>query len=317
MSNQSADAAFDALGEPVRRRILELLREGPTPVGRLAERLPVGLPAVSKHLRVLSNAGLIEHRSAGTRNLYALAPDGMAAAQQWLVRTWDTALAAYAPEVSRGSANHPRRNRGATHEQRPADPQGDPRRRGPGPRVRRIYRRHRSVVAAGREERARQGCHGGLRRRQAHRAFRGRGGRRLGYRHPLGTAGGGSVHLASRPVRRADQPRHGHLRRGRRADAGPAGARRLGGLRRPGRGPGRIRPGLAAGARLLPGVRLGRPWRRDLGGAPAPPRPGRTPHRVPVRGPAVRPARRVPEPDARGRLPGPGGSARRRGLARA
>ena len=101
MSNQSADVVFDALGEPVRRRILELLREGPTPVGQLAERLPVGRPAVSKHLRVLSDAGLIEHRSAGTRNLYALAPDGMAAAQQWLVRTWDTALAAYAAEVSR------------------------------------------------------------------------------------------------------------------------------------------------------------------------------------------------------------------------
>ena len=91
MSNQSADAVFDALGEPVRRRILELLREGPTPVGRLAERLPVGRPAVSKHLRVLTNAGLIEHRSAG-RNLYALAPDGMAAAQQWLVRTWEVMM---------------------------------------------------------------------------------------------------------------------------------------------------------------------------------------------------------------------------------
>jgi DNA-binding IclR family transcriptional regulator len=101
MSNQSADAVFDALGEPVRRRILELLHEGPTPVGRLAERLPVGRPAVSKHLRVLSNAGLIEHHSVGTRNLYVLAPDGMAAAQQWLVRTWDTVLAAYAAEVSR------------------------------------------------------------------------------------------------------------------------------------------------------------------------------------------------------------------------
>jgi DNA-binding Lrp family transcriptional regulator len=103
MSNQSADAVFDALGEPVRRRILELLHEGPTPVGRLAERLPVGRPAVSKHLRVLSNAGLIEHHSVGTRNLYVLAPDGMAAAQQWLVRTWDTVLAAYAAEVSRHS----------------------------------------------------------------------------------------------------------------------------------------------------------------------------------------------------------------------
>jgi DNA-binding transcriptional ArsR family regulator len=106
MSNQSAsaDVVFDALGEPVRRRILELLREGPTPVGRLADRLPVGRPAVSKHLRVLSDAGLIEHRSAGTRNLYLLAPGGMGIAQQWLADTWDTVLAAYAAEVSRSEA---------------------------------------------------------------------------------------------------------------------------------------------------------------------------------------------------------------------
>lgn len=103
MSNRSAsaDVVFDALGEPVRRRILELLREGPTPVGRLADRLPVGRPAVSKHLRVLSDAGLIEHRSVGTRNLYLLAPGGMGVAQQWLAQTWDTVLAAYAAEVSR------------------------------------------------------------------------------------------------------------------------------------------------------------------------------------------------------------------------
>jgi DNA-binding transcriptional ArsR family regulator len=103
MSNHIADVVFDALGEPVRRRILELLHEGPTAVGQLAERLPVGRPAVSKHLRVLGNAGLIEHRSIGTRNLYALAPGGMAIAQQWLVRTWDTVLAAYAADVSRAS----------------------------------------------------------------------------------------------------------------------------------------------------------------------------------------------------------------------
>ena len=100
MSNQSAEQVFDALGEPVRRRILELLREGPTPVGKLAERLPVGRPAVSKHLRVLGDAGLITRRSAGTRNLYALAPGGLAVAQQWLVQTWDTVLAAYARRVS-------------------------------------------------------------------------------------------------------------------------------------------------------------------------------------------------------------------------
>ena len=116
MSNRSgisppADAVFDALGEPVRRRILELLHEGPTPVGRLAERLPVGRPAVSKHLRVLSSAGLIEHRSVGTRNLYLLAPGGPAVAQQWLARTWDTVLAACAADVgqaARGAAGERR-----------------------------------------------------------------------------------------------------------------------------------------------------------------------------------------------------------------
>jgi hypothetical protein len=67
----------------------------------------VGRPAVSKHLRVLSNAGLIEHRSVGTRNLYLLAPGGMAIAQRWLVQTWDTALAAYATEVSQAAVARP------------------------------------------------------------------------------------------------------------------------------------------------------------------------------------------------------------------
>jgi DNA-binding transcriptional ArsR family regulator len=99
MSNQSPDLIFDALGDPVRRRILELLGDGPSPVGQLADRLPVGRPAVSKHLKVLSGAGLIEHRSVGTRNLYALAPAGLVVAQQWLVRTWDVALASFASAV--------------------------------------------------------------------------------------------------------------------------------------------------------------------------------------------------------------------------
>ena len=126
MSNQaSADAVFEALGEPVRRRILELLREGPAPVGRLAERLPVGRPAVSKHQRVLSGAGLvnlyealcalsvglISHRSVGTRNLYALVPGGLAPAQQWLTATWDSALAAFAGYVSQ-AGNSQAENRG-------------------------------------------------------------------------------------------------------------------------------------------------------------------------------------------------------------
>src|SRR3954470_8474443 len=97
MSNQPlTDAAFDALGDPMRRRIVERLRPGPLPVGEVAAGLPVGRPAVSKHLKVLAGAGLVEHHSVGTHNLYALAPPGFVALQQWLVGTWDEALAAYA-----------------------------------------------------------------------------------------------------------------------------------------------------------------------------------------------------------------------------
>jgi DNA-binding transcriptional ArsR family regulator len=107
MSNQSIaarttspDVVFDALGEPVRRQIIAHLRRGPTPVGKLADQLTVGRPAVSKHLRVLEGAGLVRHESRGTRNLYALAPEGMVVAQQWLVGMWDTALAGFADAVA-------------------------------------------------------------------------------------------------------------------------------------------------------------------------------------------------------------------------
>src|SRR5919107_4613503 len=103
MSNHPAaldfDRVFDALGEPVRREIVACLRRGPTPVGKLADQLTVGRPAVSKHLRVLEGAGLVRHESRGTRNLYALAPEGMVVAQQWLVGMWDTALASFADAV--------------------------------------------------------------------------------------------------------------------------------------------------------------------------------------------------------------------------
>ena len=92
MSNHSAELAFDALGDPMRRRIIERLSSGPLPVGELAEPLPIGRPAVSKHLRVLTEAGLVEHTARGTRNLYALAPEGQVGLQQWLVSMWDDAL---------------------------------------------------------------------------------------------------------------------------------------------------------------------------------------------------------------------------------
>src|SRR5256714_15046146 len=126
MKNQGL--ACSALGDPMRRRIVGRMRCGPLPVSKLAERLPVGRPAVSKHLKVLEGAGLVEHRGIGTRNLYALAPAGFVALQQWLVQTWDAALSAYAAEV----ANRARRG---TEDEPAADPSPG---RGTGRRRRRV-----------------------------------------------------------------------------------------------------------------------------------------------------------------------------------
>lgn len=110
MSNHStAEAVFDALGDRTRRQIVDRLRHGPLPVGELAADLPVGRPAVSKHLRVLEGAGLVEHRSVGTRNLYALAPPGFTTLQQWLVHTWDQVLGAYGEHVAQRAAAHHQR----------------------------------------------------------------------------------------------------------------------------------------------------------------------------------------------------------------
>jgi DNA-binding transcriptional ArsR family regulator len=101
MSNQvPAEDVLDALGDRTRRQIVERLRRGPLPVGQLAAELPVGRPAVSKHLRVLEGAGLVGHRSVGTRNLYALAPEGFTALQQWLANTWDRALGGFGERMA-------------------------------------------------------------------------------------------------------------------------------------------------------------------------------------------------------------------------
>jgi len=88
--------ALAALGEPTRRAIVELLADGPAAVGVLAARLPVSRPAVSQHLRVLEEAGVVRARAVGTRRLYALDPDGVAAARAVLDRFWDRALTDFA-----------------------------------------------------------------------------------------------------------------------------------------------------------------------------------------------------------------------------
>jgi len=107
-AERSADAVFDALGDPMRRRIAETLRAGALPVGQLAERLPIGRPAVSKHLGILEDARIVTHTTVGTRNLYVLAPDGLAPLQVWLTESWDATLAAYAAHLSRSDEKEPR-----------------------------------------------------------------------------------------------------------------------------------------------------------------------------------------------------------------
>jgi DNA-binding transcriptional ArsR family regulator len=86
---------LDALGDPTRRQVFELLREGPRSVGELAAELPVSRPAVSQHLRVLESAGLVTHRREGTRHLYELERSGVAELRSWVDGFWDEALARF------------------------------------------------------------------------------------------------------------------------------------------------------------------------------------------------------------------------------
>ena len=84
--------ALDALGNPVRRAILEQLRDGPRPVGELAAGFDVSRPAISRHLKVLQGAGLIDRTTRGRQNLYALDPSGFTAVEAYLHSFWDEAI---------------------------------------------------------------------------------------------------------------------------------------------------------------------------------------------------------------------------------
>ena len=86
---------LDALGDPTRRQVFELLRSGPRSVGELAAGLPVTRPAVSQHLRVLEDVGLVTHRRSGTRHLYELDSAGVAVLRDWVDGFWSEALARF------------------------------------------------------------------------------------------------------------------------------------------------------------------------------------------------------------------------------
>jgi DNA-binding transcriptional ArsR family regulator len=91
--------AWIALGDPTRKAIFELLADRPRAVGELADEVPVSRPAVSQHLRVLKDAGLVVDQPVGTRRIYHVDPDGLAELRADLERFWGKALAAYKTAV--------------------------------------------------------------------------------------------------------------------------------------------------------------------------------------------------------------------------
>jgi DNA-binding transcriptional ArsR family regulator len=85
-------SALVALADPTRRTVFERLGSGPKPVSEIARGLTVSRPAVSQHLKVLKEAGLVSDRTEGTRRIYTIDPKGLGALRAWLDQFWDEAL---------------------------------------------------------------------------------------------------------------------------------------------------------------------------------------------------------------------------------
>ena len=93
--------ALSALADPTRRQVFERLRRGGQPVGRIAQDLPVSRPAVSQHLKVLKEAGLVRETRDGTRRIYEIDPQGLGQLRRWLDQFWDEALESFKAEVEK------------------------------------------------------------------------------------------------------------------------------------------------------------------------------------------------------------------------
>jgi DNA-binding transcriptional ArsR family regulator len=93
--------ALAVLADPTRRQVFERLRRGPRPVNALAAGLPVSRPAVSQHLKVLKEAGLVEERSEGVRRIYSVRREGLIELRLWLDSFWDDAMDAFKLEAEK------------------------------------------------------------------------------------------------------------------------------------------------------------------------------------------------------------------------
>ena len=92
-------ALLDALGDPTRRAIVEQLRAGPRAVGEIAAGMTISRPAVSQHLKVLRDSGLVSETRQGTRHYFAIAPEGLGELRAYVDGLWSDALAAFARHV--------------------------------------------------------------------------------------------------------------------------------------------------------------------------------------------------------------------------
>ena len=104
----STNLAFAALADPTRREVFERLAQGPKAVSELAATLPVSRPAVSQHLKVLKDAGLVSDQPVGARRVYQIDPKGLGQLRAWLDRYWDSALASFQAAVEAAEADRPR-----------------------------------------------------------------------------------------------------------------------------------------------------------------------------------------------------------------
>lgn len=105
----NAAEVLDALGDSQRRHIVQILSESPAPVRAIADQLPISRPAVSRHLKLLKNAGLVAHESAGTRRIYRLQSTGLEILREYLDRMWDGSLQRFSEAVE---SENRKRNRG-------------------------------------------------------------------------------------------------------------------------------------------------------------------------------------------------------------
>jgi DNA-binding transcriptional ArsR family regulator len=97
----TADAQLAALSDPTRRQVFQRLQSGGLAVGEIARGLPVTRPAVSQHLKVLKDSGLVAETRQGTRHYFAIAPEGIGALRAYLDDLWSDALAAFARHVEK------------------------------------------------------------------------------------------------------------------------------------------------------------------------------------------------------------------------